>query len=70
MLGLPPSHLQPHHCLHNRREISPLQSASGSPTFRIDPPLASPRDKDRVLIELSFQNLGEQPRLHFKQPAV
>ena len=64
------SQLPPHHLPHNHREISPLEAASGSHIFRIDPPLASPGNKDRVLIQLSFQNLREQPCLHFQQPPI
>ena len=64
------SHLSQHPFLHNHRGISPLEAASGSATFRIDPPLASPGNKDRVLIQFSFQNLREQPRLYLQQSAV
>jgi hypothetical protein len=53
------SQLAPHPFLDNHQEISPLGVASGSPTFPIDPLLASPGNKNRVLIEFSFQNLRE-----------
>lgn len=52
------SQLSPHLFRSNHCKISCLEAARGSPTFRIDPPLASAGNKNRVLIQLSFQNLG------------
>ena len=50
----------------------PFGSPRAAPaSFRIDPSgLASPGNKDRVLIQFTFQNFREQSRLHFQQPPI
>ena len=51
-------------------EISSLAAASGCGGFRINPPLASPSNENRILIQLSFDYFGEQSSLHFQQTTV